>query len=169
MRSSRLVSSRERDLEHLRPPRLVHAELREGHRREHFVLCFSEGAVWLLDDDLGICCRQRLPFNATFAHVVYSTELSTAVIASKFEPSESHLWAVTVVRRRRSLRFRLRVQRLPVTNGLAHAWPTGVIIGAAFAPGARLLTLQANRRLHCLGLAVGVDCQSEPEAGYELR
>jgi len=138
------------------------AEVVAAHRRELLALCFSSSEAWLLDENARWLCRQPLPFNGTYAHVAYSSELSTLAVATKMDTtSETALWTVTPIRRRGSLRFSLQFNALPYAHPESTSYPQGVILGMAACSGGRLLTLTANRRLACHGLSL--EKQPPPE------
>merc|ERR1712007_166998 len=89
-------------------------EVRRSGRPERCILCVSTRMVLLLSAEFKVLCREALPFDATFAHVHFSPELSTAVVATKFERSHKHVWAITVLRRQRSQRFIIQISPLNV-------------------------------------------------------
>ncbi|CAE8620425.1 unnamed protein product [Polarella glacialis] len=134
------------------------AEVAARHRIEQMALIFSENDVWLVDSCLGARCRQTLPFQAAFAHVSYMPEASTAFIAPKMARNANPIWAVTVLRRARSLRFRLQVQALPHELPDSYhdvsAWPLHVPVGLASGTGGQLFTLRSSHRLTCLRVAL---------------
>lgn len=137
-------------------------EVRGGHRSEHLALCFSENKVWLLDNQLKVCCRRLLPFHGAFAHISFAPDLSLAVIAAKM--SSTHpLWAIKLVRRHRCMRFRLTLHK--VGPDLPIHWPTGMIIGVATAPDGRLFTLNSNNHFNCYRMALDAESDSEPVGG----
>ncbi|CAJ1398318.1 unnamed protein product [Effrenium voratum] len=92
-----------------------------GKRTEQMAMILSENAVWLTDGCLNMRCKQSLPFNAAFAHVVHMPGLSAVVVSTKMDSAYRTLWAVTVLRRRRSLRFELRVTQLAARSELQYA------------------------------------------------
>lgn len=127
-------------------------EVHAGGRAEHMILCLSKETAWLLDSRLNVRGSVSLPFDATFAHVSYEPGLSTAFVATKFEHSLRQIWAIILVRRRRSLNFRLQLDYSLHTDVEAEestrAWPHGVVVGMAAAKG-RLYALMAGRHLSC--------------------
>eukprot|EP00927_Polykrikos_kofoidii_P076715 TRINITY_DN73755_c0_g1_i1.p1 TRINITY_DN73755_c0_g1~~TRINITY_DN73755_c0_g1_i1.p1 ORF type:complete len:826 (+),score=125.15 TRINITY_DN73755_c0_g1_i1:159-2636(+) len=112
------------------------SELQGIGRTESFALCFSQGMVWLLDPKLRVRCQARLPFQATFAHACYVPHLSSAIVAAKFETrfGRQYVWAVTILRRRRSLCFRLLVRPSEINNPFASQWPMGIFVGLTALP-----------------------------------
>lgn len=139
------------------------AQVLSGTRAEHMAMIFSETTVWLTDGCLSMRCKQSLPFNGAFAHAVYMPGLSTVVVSTKMDSVARMLWAVTVLRRKRSLRFELRVTPLEVERGLrSMPWPRNIIVGMAAAPRNRLFVLHSGSRLICYNLDLA---KREPVAG----
>lgn len=119
-------------------------------RDEHIALAFSEDAVWLLDSQLKPRCRRRLPFDGTFAHISAAHDFSSVIVATKMDLESPQLWAVTVLRSLRAIRFRLVITPLlGFLNPFAGHWPAGVIVGMAAGPKGRLFTLLAGQQLVC--------------------
>jgi len=127
-------------------------------RTEQLVMSFSPENVWLFDTTLSVVSHQQLPFDAAFAHICFSPELSTAVLSTKMEglvspengsPANDSIWLVTVWRRARSLRFTMSVQRAPVPSPINGTVPSPCVIGSTCAPGGRYFILLSNGRLLC--------------------
>ncbi|CAJ1398317.1 unnamed protein product [Effrenium voratum] len=136
-----------------------------GKRTEQMAMILSENAVWLTDGCLNMRCKQSLPFNAAFAHVVHMPGLSAVVVSTKMDSAYRTLWAVTVLRRRRSLRFELRVTQLDVeTNYRDLPWPRNIIVGMA-ATENRLFILYSSCRLICYHLALERENAREQRPG----
>eukprot|EP00928_Gymnodinium_smaydae_P089078 TRINITY_DN7307_c0_g3_i1.p1 TRINITY_DN7307_c0_g3~~TRINITY_DN7307_c0_g3_i1.p1 ORF type:complete len:687 (-),score=120.95 TRINITY_DN7307_c0_g3_i1:137-2131(-) len=130
------------------------AEVMASHRKEAMALVFAEESAWLVDTTLGMRCQLMLPFSAAFAHVSYMQEASTAFVATKFANAET-LWGVTVLRRCRSLRFRLQAQPLMTGNGPDESvLRNDMCIGMATGPDQQLFTLRGDGTLTCYSLAL---------------
>eukprot|EP00913_Durusdinium_trenchii_P007853 g7370.t1 len=92
--------------------------------------CNSEATQ---DGCLNMRCKQTLPFNGAFAHIVPMPGLSSVIVSTKMDSTNYPLWAVSLVRRQRSLRFELRVTHLDTveTNLRDLPWPRNIIVGMA--------------------------------------
>jgi len=149
---------------------LAQEQVSSGKRTEQMALIFSENTVWLTDGCLNMRCKQTLPFNGAFAHVVRMSTLSAVVVSTKMGSANYPLWAVTVLRRKRSLRFELRVKNLAVETDFRDLpWPRNIIVGMAAADD-RLFILYSSCRLVCYRLALeNTEADAKPELAEALE
>eukprot|EP00929_Paragymnodinium_shiwhaense_P107233 TRINITY_DN73307_c0_g1_i1.p1 TRINITY_DN73307_c0_g1~~TRINITY_DN73307_c0_g1_i1.p1 ORF type:complete len:805 (-),score=150.09 TRINITY_DN73307_c0_g1_i1:282-2360(-) len=118
---------------------LARQEVEAEHRTEHVAMCIDSTNAYLLNDDLKLIARLPLLVDVVFAHARYVPEISSILVASKFETSpRKQMAAITVWRRRRSLHFRLAASTLqtwpskgeqPYTNH-----PPNLCVGMTTAP-----------------------------------
>ncbi|CAK9064773.1 unnamed protein product [Durusdinium trenchii] len=134
---------------------LAREQVHSSKRTELMALVFSENTVWLTDGCLNMRCKQTLPFNGAFAHIVPMPGLSSVIVSTKMDSTNYPLWAVSLVRRQRSLRFELRVTHLDTveTNLRDLPWPRNIIVGMAGSRD-RLLILYSSCRLVCYQLSL---------------
>lgn len=130
----------------------VREEVVGKHRAEQMALIFSEAHVWLTDGCLGTRCQQLLPFRAAFAHVACMPEASSVLVAPKMDASQNQMWAVTILRRSRSLRFQLQVHPLHAGSVPPAPWHSGVTVGMAAGPERKFYRLLSSHRLSCCRL-----------------
>jgi len=139
--------------------RLVADEMCAEHRQELLAFCFSDTTAWILDEDLQPCGMLELPFSATFAHIAYDRESSVVVMATKLCPEPSpagSLWAISLLRRGASLRCHMEAHAIRYDFPEWHHFPSSAFVGMSVAPGGRVFSLLASRRLACHRLSVRV-------------
>jgi len=132
-------------------------EMRAEHRKELFAFCFSDTTAWLLDEDLQPCAMLELPFSATFAHIAYDRESSVVVMATKLCPEPSPagaLWAICLLRRKGSMRCHMEAHAIRYDFPESRLRPASAVLGMCVAPGGRVFSLLASRRLACHRLSV---------------